>query len=375
MNLLLSTRITPNKYQSSKPVFLRDTKLKGFAIKVNPSGVHRFIVEVRKEGKTKRTTIGTFGEIPITEAREIAGGVLSEYKSSNIASQPDSNESSKLSPQITITELFEEYLVAKNIKETTADDYNRTLNHLFKPLNRPIDTITRFQIKEWYLALKSTPTQANRCYRVMNSLYNYAMQVGYIESNPFIIVKTLKYKTKPKETYLEPVSELPKLWKSLCSYKGRVGSLSTLKMIKMYLLTGMRKKELYRVLVKNNGKTKSLVVKDTKNGEELILPVVDIMQSEGLLDIFDDISELPRDIRAVMAVVCKNAGVRYVSLHSLRRSVASLCVYLGVSIADIKKLLNHSTSSDVTLRHYIRYQPEYLLPVMKKIEKYYKELS
>ncbi len=54
--------ITSSVLQSVKPkntpYFIRDNKIKGFAVKVNPSGSIKFIVEVRSNGLTVRKTIG-----------------------------------------------------------------------------------------------------------------------------------------------------------------------------------------------------------------------------------------------------------------------------------------------------------------------------
>ena len=48
----------------SVPFFIRDSKAQGFAIKVNPSGSIKYIVEICHNGKPVRKTLGAY---PIVE--------------------------------------------------------------------------------------------------------------------------------------------------------------------------------------------------------------------------------------------------------------------------------------------------------------------
>ena len=60
-----------------KPYYLRDNKVTGFAVKVNPSESMKFIAEVRHEEKT----LGSRPIMPLAEARNEA--ILYIYKGSN----------------------------------------------------------------------------------------------------------------------------------------------------------------------------------------------------------------------------------------------------------------------------------------------------
>jgi len=51
MHIKLTSRVNPYNFIKSNPVFLRDTITTGFAIKVNPSGNHKYIAEFRTEHK------------------------------------------------------------------------------------------------------------------------------------------------------------------------------------------------------------------------------------------------------------------------------------------------------------------------------------
>ncbi len=53
----------------SKPYFIRSTN--GFAVKVNPKGSIKNIMEAKHEGRTVRKTIGSYPQMPLKEAKEV----------------------------------------------------------------------------------------------------------------------------------------------------------------------------------------------------------------------------------------------------------------------------------------------------------------
>ena len=56
--------------------FVRDSELKGFAVRVTPSGAKSFILEKRIDGKVKRLTLGRYPELTAEQARKEAHKLL-----------------------------------------------------------------------------------------------------------------------------------------------------------------------------------------------------------------------------------------------------------------------------------------------------------
>ena len=56
----ITSRTIRSAYPKSVPFFIRDTKLPGFAVKVNPSGSVKYVAEVWNNGKSHRKTIGDY---------------------------------------------------------------------------------------------------------------------------------------------------------------------------------------------------------------------------------------------------------------------------------------------------------------------------
>jgi hypothetical protein len=58
--LLLTARVISNLKSAKTSYFIRDTSLKEFGVKVNPSGRIKYIAEVRYQGRTHRSTVVDF---------------------------------------------------------------------------------------------------------------------------------------------------------------------------------------------------------------------------------------------------------------------------------------------------------------------------
>jgi len=54
---------------SSGQVFVRDTELKGFALRITSNGVKSFIVEKRVNGKVRRITLARYPVLTVEQAR------------------------------------------------------------------------------------------------------------------------------------------------------------------------------------------------------------------------------------------------------------------------------------------------------------------
>ncbi|BHH85721.1 hypothetical protein LA52FAK_40100 [Desulforhopalus sp. 52FAK] len=67
--ITITARILQSAHPKLTPYFIRDTEVKGFVGKVNPSGSIKLIAEVRHEGRTFRKTIGQYPHAAFGKAR------------------------------------------------------------------------------------------------------------------------------------------------------------------------------------------------------------------------------------------------------------------------------------------------------------------
>ena len=120
-----------------------DTELKGFGVRMMPSGVASYIIKYRNaEGRQRKMTVGRVGTLMPEEARQLAREKLAEASK---GADP-SAERQQIRRSITVSELCDLYLedAEGKIKASTlAMDRSRIERHV-KPLigNRTVASLT-----------------------------------------------------------------------------------------------------------------------------------------------------------------------------------------------------------------------------------------
>ena len=81
----LTTRLIETLKPGVKPYFVRDTKCKGFGVKVNPSGLVKYYAEAKYLGRTNRKTLGESSLLSLDQAKLEAIRYLSKLKSGRLS--------------------------------------------------------------------------------------------------------------------------------------------------------------------------------------------------------------------------------------------------------------------------------------------------
>ena len=206
----ITSKTNFNKHQSDKPLFLWDRKLKGFGVKVNPSGNHRYVVQYREEvtNKTVRKCLGNVLVLELKEAKNKARGLLMDRLR---ASQVEVEQT-----DITLEGLLEEYLGTRALKESTQEDTRVTVRRFMGDIfNANIKDINREYVKRWYTAPENRQrgTSTDKCFRYLKAMFQFGIGAGYIESNPFDVINAMgvRYKSKAKNNHLNP-EEAQRYW-------------------------------------------------------------------------------------------------------------------------------------------------------------------
>jgi hypothetical protein len=66
----ITARTIRRAQPASSAYFIRDSNLKGFALRVFPSGTIKYIAEVWFKGKSHRKTLGSYPVLSLTDARQ-----------------------------------------------------------------------------------------------------------------------------------------------------------------------------------------------------------------------------------------------------------------------------------------------------------------
>jgi len=378
--------------------FYYDADLKGFGLRVG-SKTKTYFAETKVNRKTVRVTIGRHGVLAPEQARRIAKEKLATM-AQNI--NPNEVEKENRIKSVTLLEVYKDYISARqSLKLTTLNDYKRCIDDYFKDwLQKPMLGITRDMVEQKHRKLtERSQARANLAMRFLRALFNFASEYRdgkgrvIIADNPVrrLSVKKIWNRIERRSNYIQP-HQLKKWWDAVWTLqsKPRVSKRKSdaqfvrsrnVETIRDYLLvtlfTGLRREEALTLTWGNiDFEAKTLIVKDTKNRTDHILPLSDFLfdlfirrKSQSINEwVFEGDGKLGRIIepRKQMMKVTELSGIKFTS-HDLRRTFASIVNMLSDSISyyTVKRLLNHK-SSDVT-SGYVQHDIEKLRVAMQAV--------
>ena len=382
--------LEPN--QSGRDVFCWDTELRGFGIRLKPSGVGAFFIQYRnKDGRTRRMVLGKVGTLTPDEARALARDHLA-----SVAKGADpSHERHQRRAALTVGELCEEYLAAAEKKRavlkgqakrkrgfpklsTLAMDRSRIERHVKPLIGRiSIKALTKADLEKMQddiaggkTAVKKTgkgrggqtrggSAAAARVIGMMGTILEFARARNLIEINPARGI--LKFEEQKKRRFLSD-EEIQALGIALteAEQKGD-NNLVACAAIRFLLLSGFRRMEgLTLKWVDIDSKRRCIHLQDTKSGAQtraIGSAAVRILEAQPRADGVPWV--FPAAVGAghavgvpkVLARICAAAKIGGgVTLHTLRHTFASVAAELGYSELTIAGLLGHSVPG-VTARY------------------------
>lgn len=257
---------TPAK---GKRVTLKDTEVKGLILIVTATGHKSFYLRKNINKVTERILIGTYPDLPIDEARKIA-----MQKLSSIAQGIDLvGEKRRLRQEMTLGELYEEYMerYSKVYKKSWIYDQREITKFLSHWFRRKLSDIRKADIRHLHETIhkKNGLYQANRMLERIRAMYNKAIEWDWEGINPTQGIK--KYKEKSRDRFILP-EEMPHFMHAINMEENETAR----DFFKILLLTGARKTNTLMMRWDQiNWELKSWRIPDSKNGEVLVLPLVD----------------------------------------------------------------------------------------------------
>lgn len=353
----ITKRIVDATVPAKKDVYVWDTNIKGFGLKVTPAGRKVYIYQYRiggKRGRTRRMTLGVHGGgfTPV-QARQVVIKVHGQVMSGiDPAAERDKAKDGKTMAELLAK--FDRDHVSVNVKPKTADDYRRTIKlHILPKLQHMlVEQVTRQDIARLHHAMRDTPYAANRVVATLSKFFNWCEKFGYRAeySNPCRHVD--KFKEKKRQRYLSNDEQI-RLGETLTQFeKEKLISPYAIAAIRLLSLTGARLGEILSLKWDYvNWDSRTLDLPDSKTGAKTIYlndPAKDILtniirQADNPYVICgavpgERIVNLQKSWRRVRA----RAGLDDVRLHDLRHTFASVAVSGGMSLPLVGALLGHS---------------------------------
>jgi integrase len=328
-----------------------DSKLTGFGIKVTPKGRKVYMVRYIGSGdKQRRPALGVHGRLTCEKAREKANEMLSQVATG--VDPRDEIDKRKLEP--TLNEFFNTYLErhAKLHKKTwkfNQEYYNRHLKEPFGDMK--ISDITQSAVADLHIKIgnSSGKSMANQIVTLLGMILNKAIEWEVLDKrNPTQYVK--KYREQSRDRFLQS-HELP-LFIEAVEQEERLFR----DFFFILLLTGQRKTNVLEMKWKDlNLKDQYWLIPETKNGEPLMVPLVndavEILKERkkhatSNVWVFEsETSESGRlvDPKKAWARIRKRSGLEDLRMHDLRRTMGSYQTILGASGFIVAKSLGHKS--------------------------------
>ena len=335
-----------------------DDDLKGFGVRVHPSGRKVFIVKTRYRGRIIKMTIGPHGAVSPTYARVRAAEIITDAR----AGKNPAGRRSGAPTMRALGKRFLENYVPVHCKPSTAEEYRRSVKLFIDPKigKLRVPDVQRSDIAALHHEMRETPYQANRTLGVLSKIFNLAelWELRPDGSNPCRHVK--RFKEKNRERFLSD-EEYRRLGATLRDIEADSSeTAAAIAAIRLLMLTGCRLSEIQKLRWEHvDLNAGELRLPDTKTGAKVVHlgdPAIAVLRGIQRQD--DNpwviagrkpgshLTDLQHPWRRIRA----RAGLDDVRIHDLRHSFASGGLLVGEGLPMIGKLLGH-TQVQTTARY------------------------
>jgi integrase len=333
--------------------FAWDTELEGFGLRLRrrrDGGLQRtWAAQYRAKGRTRRVTLGALEKLTPAQAREGARRILAR---ATLGHDPQAEkQANRQQAARTFRSVVEAYLAARQseLRPASFRQVKRCLTgSYFRPLHaRAIDTISRSDLAAQLSAITRNHSAASAAYarRLVSTLFRWAMEEGWIESNPVIGTRQPAV-AKARDRVLTD-DELCAVWRA-CSDDdyGRI--------VRLLILLGSRRQEVgglrWSELNLTAG-TWTLPAERSKNHHPhtiaLPTPALAIIRTVPRRD-RDQLFGAGAESGFIGWADAKAALDRRLAdtvqpwlLHDLRRTVATGMINIGIAPHHVEACLNH----------------------------------
>ena len=334
------------------------SELKGFGVRVNPTGALTFIAKYRVSGRQQMATIGRSDRLQAEAARKRAKELMAQAALGvdEIGERKDKRKAATVSE---LADRFLETYCPHHLKPRTQRDYRDSivryiLPHLGQVKLRELDRIT---ITQFHESLAATPYQANRVLSTLSSMLTQAERWGMRPEglNPCLRVK--RFKEKRRERFLSS-AEMARLADAL-DEEAKTASMAAAT-FRLLILTGCRLGEIQKLewrcvdfereeIRLDDSKTGQRTVYLSPQGIEL-LKSLPRLHDNSFVIVGKEPGQHLTDLQRPWQRVRSRAGLDDVRIHDLRHTFAANAAASGLSLPMIGKLLGH-TQAQTTARY------------------------
>ena len=339
---------------------LWDHAVKGFGVRVHPSGRKVYIVKYRHRGRVVKRTIGPHGAIPPAAARARAAEIITAARTGKDLAgrnlgERDPAETDPAAP--TVRELAERFLeehVPVRCKPNTVHSYRGSIaRHVLPRLGgQRVSGVTRSDVAALHHEMHTIPYAANHTLGILSAMFTVAELWGLRPegSNPCRHVK--RFPEAKRERFLSD-EEYRRLGAVLRkAEKTGTEAAAAVAAIRLLVLTGCRLSEIMTLRWEDvDLEATALRLPDSKTGAKVVHlggPAVAVLRGVPRFGGNPWVIAGRRPGSRIASLhypwsrIRKRAGLDDVRLHDLRHSFASGGLLVGEDLTMIGKLLGHS---------------------------------
>lgn len=369
--------------ETSRDLFVWDSDLKGFGVRIKSTGVKTYVVQYRNaDGQTRRLVVGKHGALLPDQARKLAIKQLAA-----VAGGADpSAERRALRAGLTVAELCDWYLTEaragrllgrnrRPIKASSLKSDEARITQHIKPLlgARPVRTLKLADVERMQADVAGGKTAASkrrlgrgatvrggagtagRSVATLRAICGHAVRWELIPKNPALGVRQTPVEKRTRRLSSEEIEGLGRAMREAEAFGELPAGLAA---VQLMLLTGFRRMEalgLRHAWVAAN----SVHFPDTKTGKQqrvigsAALRLIAAQRGDA-----DQVFVFPSDrtdghlicVERVLGRLCASVGIKAVTPHVLRHTFASVAADLGFTELTIAGLLGHAAQG-VTQRY------------------------
>jgi integrase len=244
-------RLTRRTVEATKPDASRefvvwDEELKGFGLRVRPSGLRTYVVQYRTGGgRSRRISLGSAAVLTPDEARHLARQKLAEVA----MGRDPADEKAALRAAATVKDLaerFEREHIATKLKPSTAYTYRRLIKDKILPAlrSKKVADLTRDDVATFHHQPHEMPRQANQTIAVLSKMITMAeiWEMRREGANPCRHIQ--RFPERKNDRFLSN-DELIRVGKALTDMEGE-GKITPFValLFRLILLTGCRVSEV-----------------------------------------------------------------------------------------------------------------------------------
>lgn len=264
-----------------------------------------------------------------------------------------------------LNDLLQEHIKAKNLSIYTIKKYQQVIKIFYRDTNINTINVSYQEVINWIdqLIKRVKPVTCNTYHRHMTALFSTAVKMGYIEQNPFKLIKKAKvsnngFKCLSESTYQKLVNTI-----KLHPYYSRY-SWFYIAMIDTLKITAIRRRQLIGIKWEDidfDNMTLTLNSEYSKNKMNALIPINDqlakhfkILQKKSIFTPKEQVfnitkfitiyksDEMNEDHITQLFIKWSTMINEKVSAHRFRHTAATKLVNSGINIKVAQQLLNHS---------------------------------